>query len=124
MGYCVAPGWDYVVALGIMYGMGNGVYISVDYALACECLPDSGADGAKDLALWGVAAFLGTMFGPCLTGPLLSWVGGEPGEGTHYAFVGYVAIMICGVIYSVGCGLALWNVTRGNSPRGSASQIP
>ena len=35
------------VALGICYGIGNGVYISVDYALACECLPDSGSDGAK-----------------------------------------------------------------------------
>jgi len=52
-------------------------------------------DGAKDLALWGVSAFLGTMFGPCLAGPLLAWLGHIPGSD-HYAFVGYVALMGCG----------------------------
>ncbi|KAJ1492830.1 major facilitator superfamily domain-containing protein [Baffinella frigidus] len=112
IGYCLSPPWDYVVVLGICYGIGNGVYISVDYALACECLPDSGSDGAKDLALWGVVAFRGMMFGPCVTGPLLAWLGHED-NSDHYAFIGYVAIMLCGVVYSVGCGLALFNVTRG-----------
>ncbi len=34
----------------------NGVYLAADYALAVECLPNK-EDGAKDLALWGIAAF-------------------------------------------------------------------
>ena len=52
-------------------------------------------DGAKDLALWGVSAFLGTMFGPCLAGPLLAWLGHIPGTD-HYSYTGYVALMACG----------------------------
>lgn len=52
-------------------------------------------DGAKDLALWGVSAFLGTMFGPCIAGPLLAWLGHIDGSD-HYSYPGYVALMGCG----------------------------
>ena len=57
--------------------------------------PAQEEDGAKDLALWGVSAFLGTMFGPCLAGPLLAWLGHIPGSD-HYSYTGYVALMGCG----------------------------
>ena len=131
IGYCFVDTYSMVILLGICYGAGNGIYISVDYALAVECLPSqvsSGwtsiwcdsclqeSDGAKDLALWGVAAFLGTMFGPCVAGPLLAWLGYQPGS-EHYAFIGYVGIMMCGVLYCIGCGSALLFVSKGNAPR-------
>ena len=41
--------------------------------------PNHQEDRAKDLALWGIAAFLGTMFGPCVTGPLLTVFGTHEG---------------------------------------------
>lgn len=43
-------------------GVGNGAYLSVDYALACDTLP-SKEHAAKFLGIWGVAAFIGTMMG-------------------------------------------------------------
>ena len=115
VGYCFVDTFEWVVFLGIAYGAGNGVYIAVDYALAVDCLPSQDDDGAKDLALWGVSAFLGTMFGPCLAGPLLAWLGHIPGSD-HYAFQGYVALMGCGVLYCIGCGCSLIFVRRGGEP--------
>jgi len=110
IGYCFIHSYTWVVALGLCYGASNGVYLAVDYALAVECLPRKD-EHAKDLALWGIAAFLGTMFGPCVTGPMLSIVGGQ---GTsHYAFRGYVAIMGCGVVYSFFCGYFIHKVKKG-----------
>jgi MFS family permease len=54
---------------GALYGIGNGAYLSVDYALACDALP-SKENAAKFLGIWGVAAFIGTMVRPSLrTGP-------------------------------------------------------
>lgn len=52
---------------GAIYGIGNGAYLSVDYALACDALPNK-ENAAKFLGIWGVAAFIGTMVSQCLGG--------------------------------------------------------
>ena len=65
----------------------------------------------KDLALWGIAAFLGTMFGPCISGPLLSYVG-KTEDPQHYSPAGYNALMITGVVYSLVCGAVVTRVSR------------
>jgi len=114
LGYCFVHEFQWVLLFGVCYGVSNGVYLACDYALAVECLP-SKEDCAKDLALWGIAAFLGTMFGPCITGPLLAWVGEVPGS-THYSIQGYYAVMGVGILYCAGCGLSLVTV-RGDRER-------
>ena len=43
----------------VVYGVGNGCYLSVDYALALDCLPNAETVG-QDLGIWGIAAFVGT----------------------------------------------------------------
>ena len=35
------------------------------------------------------------MFGPCIAGPLLAWLGHIEGSD-HYSYPGYVALMGCG----------------------------
>ena len=107
-----------------------------------ECLPGAGEDSAKDLALWGIAAFLGACFGPAITGPLLTMVGAETvgnhssvvsgsgagespsdssssssssGDGVHYSREGYVAVMIVGMLYSFACGISVMRVQQGNA---------
>ena len=50
--------------------MFNGVYLSVDYALAIDTLP-SRSDPAQSLAVWGIASFIGTSVGPAILGPVL-----------------------------------------------------
>ena len=110
VGYCFVSTYPAVIALGLCYGSTNGVYLAVDYALAVECLPRK-EDHAKDLALWGIAAFLGTMFGPCISGPLLSYVG-KTEDPQHYSPAGYNALMITGVVYSLVCGAVVTRVSR------------
>jgi len=114
IGYTVIHEFQYVVALGVVYGSSNGVYLAADYALAVACLPNK-EDGAKDLALWGIAAFLGTMFGPCITGPTLALLGKQEGSDA-YAFRGYVGVMLLGVVYSFLAAVFLFRVRHGYAP--------
>jgi MFS family permease len=88
------PPVNVLFALGVLYGMGNGAFLVVDYAIAIDCLPDK-TQVARDLGLWGVGAFLGTAFGPMLLGPLLYFIGNE-GSG-HYSKAGYQVIFIASV---------------------------
>merc|ERR1712125_280414 len=59
-----------VLLAGVLYGIGNGTYLSVDYALACDTLP-SKEKAARYLGIWGVGAFIGTLIGPMFMGPAL-----------------------------------------------------
>ena len=85
------PPLKVLFALGVLYGMGNGAFLVVDYAIAIDTLPDKN-QVARDLGLWGVGAFLGTAFGPMLLGPLLYIIGNE-GNG-HYSNAGYQVIFV------------------------------
>jgi len=85
---------------GAIYGIGNGTYLSVDYALACDTLP-SKEKAARYLGIWGVGAFIGTLFGPLLIGPALILFGDrgvrDPISGVaEYAIPGYIAILMIG----------------------------
>lgn len=86
---------------GAIYGIGNGTYLSVDYALACDTIP-SKDNAARYLGIWGVGAFIGTLLGPLLVGPALL-IFGDKGQvdenGTPmYDVQGYVAILIIGCL--------------------------
>lgn len=122
IGYTLVHAFPLVVALGVCYGSSNGVYLAADYALAVQCLPNKD-DGAKDLALWGIAAFLGTMFGPCITGPTLAILGGQEGK-TEYMFRGYVGVMMLGVVYTIIAAVFLFKVKHGNAPLAGSGNIP
>jgi len=96
-----------ILAIAFFYGFGNGAFISVDYALALDTLP-SQRNRARDLGMWGVAAFLGTMLGGLIGGALLSIVGGSENEDNHaYQFAGYVVVMTTGTVYLLLCILCL-----------------
>jgi MFS family permease len=57
--------------LGIVFGLGYGCYYSVDWALACDVLPDSQKAAGRDMALWHIAFTLPAVLGASLTaGPL------------------------------------------------------
>jgi hypothetical protein len=72
--------WPSVLLAGIGFGAGNGAYLSVDYALALDCMP-AGKTTAEAFGLWGVAGFFGTTLGPFLGGLLLT--GSLPPSGAH-----------------------------------------
>jgi MFS family permease len=108
---CGAFAWPVVLAAGFSFGMGSGAYLSVDYALALDCMP-VGKSAAEAFGLWGVAGFIGSTVGPLAGGFLLSaslpggsintgkatihrWPGASPGGATEeYPFVGYALVLL------------------------------
>lgn len=55
------------------------MFLSVDYALACDTLP-SLESAAQGLGVWGVSAFLGSTTGPLIAAPLLAYFGCADGS--------------------------------------------
>jgi len=134
--FLFAPPLTYILAIGFVYGMGQGSFLTVDYALAVDTLPNK-EDAAKDLGLWGVSAFVGSSCGPVVLGPLLhvvgilalggTWddvIGGSSSSSleaslaksnavdVRYGLAGYQAIMLGGTFF-VGLSAALLkNVQR------------
>eukprot|EP00756_Hemistasia_phaeocysticola_P058199 Hpha_TRINITY_DN34825_c0_g1::TRINITY_DN34825_c0_g1_i1::g.167857::m.167857 len=90
-----------IYAVAAFYGVGNGCYLSVDYALALDTLPDKAA-AARDLGVWGVAAFIGSAVGPMIWGTVLALCNSiahsthRPGGENAYPFSGYLAMLAGG----------------------------
>lgn len=102
--YIIAPkvgshgSWPLVVVAGLCYGAGSGAYLSVDYALALDCLP-VGKSTAEAFGLWGVVGFIGATVGPLFGGGLLSMSQEnnlqeiDTNDGAQYGFWGYAFVM-------------------------------
>jgi MFS family permease len=58
--------------LGILFGVGYGAYSAVDWALACDVLPERQRSAAKDMALFHIAYTLPQVLAPALLGPALA----------------------------------------------------
>eukprot|EP00808_Paulinella_micropora_P012072 g17311.t1 len=103
--FCMVRSLQVVLLMGFLYGVGNGTFLAVDYALALDTLPPDGVDNARDLGVWGVAAFLGSTLGGAIGGVLLNFIGapdhpkdtieGDP----YYSYRGYFALLISGIGY-------------------------
>jgi MFS family permease len=59
-----------VFGLGIAYGVGYGLYFAVDWALACDTLPDK-SKSAKDMGLFHIALTMPQAIIPFFGGPLI-----------------------------------------------------
>ena len=59
-----------MIALGALYGIGYGLYLAVDWALACDTIPDR-AKAAKDMGLFHVAQTLPNSVIPVIEGSLI-----------------------------------------------------
>jgi len=60
--------------VSLLYGIGNGLYVGVDYAIALDCLPCREA-AAQYLGTWSIGSFLGGTIGPLLGGMMLHFSG-------------------------------------------------
>lgn len=88
-----------VFALGVMYGIGYGLYFAVDWALACDTLPDPKAS-AKDMGLFHIAYTLPQAILPFFGGPLIDALNGPHGNGGYrVVFSSAVVFLFLGTVF-------------------------
>jgi len=60
-----------VYVMGVVFGMGYGMYYAVDWAIACDVLPDREKSSGRDMGLWHIAFTLPTALAPAIFAPIL-----------------------------------------------------
>lgn len=90
---------NYSVALlmGLVFGLGYGAYLSVDWALASDVLP-SEDDHAKDMGVWHIAMTMPQVLAPLISGFLLDRFQ-LIGHGFGLPTLGYTVIFALAVVY-------------------------
>jgi Na+/melibiose symporter-like transporter len=81
-----------VVALGVAYGIGYGLYFAVDWALACDTLPDR-TKSAKDMGLFHIALTLPQAILPLFGGALIDYLNRQVGGNAGYRVVFASAVL-------------------------------
>lgn len=99
-----------VLVAGVLFGLGYGAYISVDWALGTDVLPRK-EDAGKDMAVWHVSMTLPQQIAPLLAGALLN-LHKLPGvtKPVHYERSGYTIVFIAAAICFTLGGVWLKNV--------------
>lgn len=112
----------YTFVVGALYGVGYGAYFSVDWALACDVLPNI-EDAGKDMGIWHISMVLPQTFAPALAGYVLGHVGtSQVIDGTrHYAVQGYQAAFTLGAIFLLLGAFFLRNVRERREREGLAT---
>jgi MFS family permease len=88
-----------VIALGFLYGLGYGLYYAVDWALACDTLPDR-TRSAKDMGLFHVAQTLPTTIVPAMGGVLLDFFNRQsPNSGYRVVFGAAIVFFALGTVF-------------------------
>ncbi|WP_305783519.1 MFS transporter [Symbioplanes lichenis] len=86
-----------------LFGLGEGLYLAVDLALATDVLPDPD-DAAKDMGVMNIANALPQSLVPILAAPILA-IGAGPGNN-------YTALFLIGAVVAVA-GSLLVHFVRG-----------
>src|SRR5262249_57239358 len=67
----LVPSLTFTFSVAVLFGLGYGAYLAVDWALGIDVLP-AGEDAAKDMGIWHVSMVLPQMIAPAITGMTLS----------------------------------------------------
>jgi MFS family permease len=88
-----------VLITGVAYGIGYGLYYAVDWALACDTLPDK-AKSAKDMGIFHIALTLPQAIIPFVGGPLIDALNGPHGNsGYRIVFSSAIVFLLLGTIF-------------------------
>jgi MFS family permease len=98
-GFALVPEPSLVFVLAVVWGVGYGAFLSVDWALALDSVPDL-ANVARDLGVWGIATNLPAVVAPVVGAAILG----------HFAAaaVGYrLLFLTAAAAFAVGSALVL-----------------
>jgi MFS family permease len=88
-----------VFGLGAAYGIGYGLYYAVDWALACDTLPDR-SSSAKDMGLFHIALTLPQFVVPFFAGPALDHFNAvSPNLGYRVVFSSAIVLLAIGTVF-------------------------
>ena len=88
-----------VLLLGAIYGIGYGLYVAVDWALACDTVPDRGKS-AKDMGLFHVGQTLPASIIPAIEGPLIAHFNQQAANsGYRVAFASVIVFFVLGTVF-------------------------
>lgn len=104
LGFAIFPSLRDILFLGVLYGLGYGTFLSVDWALALDTLPQAGRTG-RDLGIWGMASNLPAVLAP-LAGAWLISRYRAPALGYHVLFVAAGLSCLVGSVVVLRAGRA------------------
>ena len=88
-----------VFAAGAAYGVGYGLYYAVDWALACDTLPNR-TSSAKDMGLFHIALTLPQFIVPFFAGPALDHFNAvSPNLGYRVVFSSAIMLLAIGTVF-------------------------
>ena len=88
-----------VLALAVVYGLGYGLYVAVDWALACDTIPDR-AKSAKDMGLFHVGQTLPNSIIPAVEGVLIAYFNSHAANsGYRVAFGSVILFFLLGTVF-------------------------
>jgi MFS family permease len=98
-----------IFVLGVVFGIGYGLYVAVDWALAVDVLPDRERSSGRDMGLWHIAFTLPPALAPAIFAPILHAFN-QPGHvilglttgdflGFRLVFAGCVVWFILGTVF-------------------------
>ena len=101
-GFALFPEERVIFALGILYGLGYGAFLSSDWALALATLPDR-HHRARDLGIWGIASSLPNVVAPAIGGVIITAYA-LPAVGYRVLFAVSGACLLLGSAVVLGVG--------------------
>jgi MFS family permease len=93
-GFGLAPRLNTVYMMAVLWGVGYGAFLSVDWALALDVIPDL-ANVARDLGIWGIASNLPAVIAPLVGADILGAYT-QPFDGYRMLFLAAGASFLLG----------------------------
>jgi MFS family permease len=111
-----------VLLLGAVYGIGYGLYVAVDWALACDTVPDR-AKSAKDMGLFHVGQTLPASIIPAIEGPLIDHFNRQAANsGYRVAFASVIVFFVLGTVFVSRIRSSPRPRTQGDLPEGAGAR--
>lgn len=103
--FLAGPAYEVILGVAVVFGIGYGAFISVDWALAVDVLPSARSAG-KDMGLWGISVTLPQVIAPLIGGQVLYYF--HPWGG-HWE---YKILYLIAFAYFLAGSLGVWKIRK------------